>query len=187
MKRANGSGAPGPEECRAIMARFQMPEHIVRHCRAVCRVAEYLSARLSARGLALDPDMIRAGALLHDITKRFSFDRPLDHALTGAKLVNRLGYPDIAPLVRQHVRLSASRPPGRVTEVEIINYADKRVVEDQVTLLADRLAYIRRRYGKTPEALARIDRYSAQTVELEQDIYVLLEEEPERLLVLNEG
>jgi len=164
------------------MARYRMPAHIVRHSLAVCAVALYLTQGLVAKGFPLDPDLVRAGALLHDITKVHSLQSPLDHALTGAKLVKKLGYPRIAVIVRQHVRLSRSRPRGRITETEVVNYADKRVVNDQVTTLADRLGYIRKRYGRNPEAAARIEKFSALAYRLEKEIFSVLPGEPGQLL-----
>lgn len=164
------------------MARYRMPAHIVRHSQAVCAVALCLTQGLIAKGFPLDPDLVRAGALLHDITKVHSLQSPLDHALTGAKLVRRLGYPRIAVIVRQHVRLSRSRPRGRITETEVVNYADKRVVNDQVTTLADRLGYIRKRYGRNPEAAARIEKFSALAYRLEEEIFSILPGEPDQLL-----
>ena len=175
---------PGEADCLALMNHFEMPSHVIAHSRAVCGVAMYLTRALNANGVALNPDLVRAAALLHDITKRFSFNRRLDHALTGAKLLRKIGYAEIASIVRQHVRLSRSRPPGRISEAEIVNYADKRVVEDQITTLTDRINYIKNRYGRTPEALAVIDRFSAQTFQVEKDIFALIPGDPSDLMSL---
>ena len=184
MRPKTAPRLPGEADCLALMNHYMMPPHVIAHSRAVCGVAMYLTRALNANGVSLNPDLVRAAALLHDITKRFSFNRRLDHALTGAKLLRKIGYVEIASIVRQHVRLSVSRPPGRISEAEIVNYADKRVVEDQVTTLTDRINYIKNRYGRTPEALAVIDRFSAQTFEVEKDIFALIPGEPSDLMSL---
>ncbi|MFH1136829.1 MAG: HDIG domain-containing metalloprotein [Pseudomonadota bacterium] len=169
------NGWPTVRDCLELMSRFGMPPHVVRHSQAVCGVALYLGRGLLIHGVRMDLDLIRAGALLHDITKVHSFKRPLDHALTGAKLLRKLGYPrQVEAIVRQHVRLGRSRPRGRITEIEIVNYSDKRIVNDQVTSLAERLAYIRDRYARTPEAAARIEEYAKVTFRLEEEIFEVL-------------
>ncbi len=182
MAGKNGDNLPGVADCLAIMARHRLPEHIVRHSQAVCVLALHMSRLLIGQGYQLDLRLVRAAALLHDITKHHSFHRPLDHALTGAKVLKKLGYTEVAEIVRQHVRLSASRPPGRITEAEIVSYADKRVVNDQVTTLTDRLKYIRERYGRSKEALVWIDKFASMAFELESDIFAVLPGDPDQLL-----
>ena len=162
-----------------------MPPHVMRHSRAVCGVALYLARRLEGRGMFLDRELVRSAALLHDITKRHSFKTPLDHALTGAKLLKHLGYPSIASVVRQHVRISRSRPPGRLSETEIVNYADKRVVEDRITSLEKRVAYIVGRYGHTPEILKRIEENMQRIFDLEKEIFAALRDDPSRILTVD--
>ncbi|MEW5725278.1 MAG: HD domain-containing protein [Thermodesulfobacteriota bacterium] len=185
MSRPSQPGPPDEATCLALAERYDVPAHVVRHSKMVCGVALYLARRLQEQGLTLDAELIRAAALLHDLTKHFSFHRPLDHALTGAKVLKKQGYHRTASVVRQHVRVSASRPPGRVSEVEIVNYADKRVREDEVTTLDDRLDDIRRRYGRTPEALASLERFSAAIYQMEKEIFAVLPGGPDQIMSLN--
>ena len=174
MKNLSRRTLPDQQDCLAIMARYQMPPHIVRHSMAVCGVALYLARRLEEQGCRLDKDLVRAGAMLHDITKRYSFNRSLDHALTGAKLVKRLGYPEVAVVVRQHVRLSKSRQRGEISEAVVVNYADKRVIEDRVATLSERLDYILQRYGRNPQATKFIKKFAAISFDVEEEIFSLI-------------
>lgn len=177
---------PGAGECLGVMARFEMPAHIRAHCRAVATVALFLARELNVGVFGeLDLNLVVAAALLHDITKRYSFDNSLDHALTGAKLVKRLGYGPVAPLVRQHVVLSATRPAGRVSEVELVNYADKRVVGDEVVSVGQRFEYIRGRYARREGDVERIEAAGARVLGLEGLIFRFLGFGPGRLLGLN--
>ncbi|MBW2623059.1 MAG: HDIG domain-containing protein [Deltaproteobacteria bacterium] len=169
------------------MARVEMPPHVIRHSQVVCGLAVYLAKKLIGLGRPIDLELIRAGGLLHDITKRYSFDRPLDHALTGSKLLRKLGYPHVARIVRQHVRISASRPQGRISEPEIVNYADKRVVNDTVVTLEDRFIYIKDRYARTEMARIYIDQMSAWVFGLEEEIFQIIPGGAEQLLALDTG
>jgi putative nucleotidyltransferase with HDIG domain len=176
---------PDREACLAIMTRYGMPAHVIRHSQAVCAVALYLTRRLGEQGLCLDHRLVQASALLHDITKAYSFNRPLDHALTGAKLLKHMGYPQVAVVVRQHVRISPSRPRGRISETEVVNYSDKRVVDDRITSLEERLDYIRNRYARTPEMAVRIKKYSQFTLQLEMEIFAIVPGGPGQLNLIN--
>ncbi|MBF0530275.1 MAG: HDIG domain-containing protein [Deltaproteobacteria bacterium] len=169
-------------ECLNLLEYIQVPTHVIRHSWTVCGVALYLARRFCELGLELNLELIRAAALLHDITKQFSFNRPLDHALTGAKLLKKIGYPQIGSIVRQHVRISVARPPGRISEVEIVNYADKRVLEDQITTLDKRLEYILKRYGRTSEGQELIKENMAMISSLEIEIFSFLASNPSDLM-----
>jgi len=182
MNRPRRLNLPDPPTCLAILARHNTPDHVIRHSQAVCVVALHLTHKLFSQGYPLNEALVRAAALLHDVTKAYSFKVRLDHALTGAKLLKKLGYPEVGQIVGQHVRLSRSRPKGRISEVEIVNYADKRVVDDRITTLRERLHYIRSRYGRSPEALARIDKFSSLSFQLEEEIFAVLPDGPEQLL-----
>jgi len=175
---------PGRAVCLDLMIRFKMPAHVIRHSEVVCALAVHLSQKLNQHGYDLNLDLVRAAGLLHDITKRYSFNLPLNHALTGAKLLKKLGYPQVAEIVGQHVRFSSFRPAGRISEVEIVNYADKRVVNDKITTLAGRLAYLKDRYGRTEQDRIRLEKLMEQTFLLEKQIFKYIPGGPDQLLGL---
>lgn len=172
---------PDRKICLDIMVRFEMPEHVIRHSLTVSGLAVFLSKKINVNGSDVNVDLVRAAGLLHDITKRYSFNRPLDHALTGAKLVRNLGYKEVGEIVRQHVRISNSRPPGRVSEVELVNYADKRVVNFSITSLRDRFDYIKKKYARTEMALTFIEMGYVFMSQLEAEIFSPLKIQPDDL------
>jgi len=60
---------PTPNECLDMLARHDLPSGRVDHCRKVAEVAHRLAPALTGRGVKVDPDLVLAGALLHDIGK----------------------------------------------------------------------------------------------------------------------
>ncbi len=162
---------PTQEQCFLLMCRMKMMDHIVVHSMQVCRVATYLTGHLNSKRNRLNHDLIRAAALLHDITKTRSFDTEENHALTGGQFLAEQGYPGVGELVRQHVRLDAYPDPVTLGEAEIINYADKRVLHDKIVGLDQRLEYILVRYGREPEHQARIHWLWSKTLALENKIF----------------
>jgi len=115
--------------------------------------------------------MIRSAALLHDITKTRSFNTGEDHALTGGQFLADRGYPEVGDLVRQHVVLDEYPAMNTPVEVEIINYADKRVLHDEIVDLDRRLEYILERYAKRAEHRKRIYLLWKKTKHLENRIF----------------
>jgi len=162
---------PTTEQCYRLMCEMKMMDHIVRHSMQVCRVAACLTQNLNRKQHRLDFDLIRAAALLHDITKTRSFKTEENHAVTGGQFLAERGYPEVGDLVRQHVRLDAYPDPVSLGEAQIINYADKRVLHDRIVGLDKRLEYILEKYGKRPELQERIRWLWDKTRALEAEIF----------------
>jgi hypothetical protein len=125
--------------------------------------------------------MIRSAALLHDITKTRSFDTGEDHALTGGQFLSDRGYPEVGNLVRQHVVLDEYKATEIPAEADILNYADKRVLHDEIVDLDTRLDYILKRYAKKAEDRVRITLLWQKTRLLENRIFSELPIFPEDL------
>lgn len=179
---------PTRKQCFLLMCEMKMMDHIVVHSIQVCRVATFLAEHLNPARNRFNHDLIRAAALLHDITKTRSFKTEENHALTGGQFLAEQGYPEIGELVRQHVRLDEYPNPVVLGEAEIINYADKRVLHDQVVSLEKRLDYILEKYGKLPEHQERIRWLWEKTLDLEGTIFSDLTLVPEDLnRILNSG
>lgn len=140
---------PSEEECRRLAAGMGMMEHIAAHSLQVCRVALLIADHLKQDGL--DRELIRAAALLHDITKTRSLETREDHAETGERLLAGLGYPEVGRIVGQHVHLEDRGAFAQPTEAGIVNYADKRVLHEEIVPLGERMGYILEKYGRTPE------------------------------------
>jgi uncharacterized protein len=162
---------PIQEQCFLLMCEMKMMDHIVVHSMQVCRVATFLAEHLNSAQNPLNHDLIRAAALLHDITKTRSFKTEENHALTGGQFLVEQGYPEVGDLVRQHVRLDAYPDPIRLGEAEIINYADKRVLHDEIVSLDKRLEYILEKYGKEPDLKERIHWLWGKTLVMEDEIF----------------
>jgi putative nucleotidyltransferase with HDIG domain len=165
---------PSKNECFHFMCEMHMLENIVAHSLQVCRVGMCLVNSLKAQGIQLDGQLVQAAALLHDITKTRSFKTEENHALTGGEHLTDAGFPEVADLVRQHVRLDDYSQAKRLTEAEIINYADKRVLHDRIVSLDERMSYIQERYGTQPEHRQRIRLLWERTKDLEQQIFSYL-------------
>ncbi|MDI6853609.1 MAG: HD domain-containing protein [Deltaproteobacteria bacterium] len=177
---------PTREQCFLLMARYGMLPNIREHSLLVTEVALRLGRGLIEAGLPLRLTLIEAGALLHDLGKTPCLGTAANHAEWGAQALAGEGYPEVAQVVREHVRLDDSMTDGRpLREAEVVNYADKRVLHTQVVTLAARFADLKERYGRTPEALARITENELKSRQLEQKIFSFLPRPHRDLLHLN--
>ena len=75
--------------------------------------------------------------------------------------------------------------PRPLREAEVVNYADKRVLHEDVVTLAARFADLKVRYGRTPEALARIQATEVRSRALEDKLFAPLRLTPLDLLRVN--
>ena len=167
-----------------MMQEMQMMEHIAVHSLQVCRVTMLLTDQLRPLNPSLDRRLMQAAALLHDITKTRSFDTKENHAQTGAEFLEERRFPEVAQLVRQHVRLDDYSATASIEAAAIINYSDKRVLHDRIVSLDQRMQYILERYGETSAHQQRIRKLWQITTELEDRIFSRLAISPEDLPVL---
>lgn len=178
-----GGRIPTPEECQRILETQDVPPHIRRHSEQVARIARRLAESLRDNGgEAVDVAAVEAAALLHDIAKARCLVTRGDHAAEGGELLRGLGLPEIASLVERHVALGVWERGGPVVEAEILNYADKRVLHEDVVSLAERYQDLITRYSQgVPLAEARIRDGWRATEALEQKIFARLPFGPEQL------
>lgn len=167
---------PSEAECRRLVDGAGMLNNIVAHCRQVCRVSLLIADHLKQDGL--NRELIRAAALLHDITKTRSFQTLEDHAETGEQFLLESGYPEVGRIVGQHVRLDCYFTSAVPTEAEVVNYADKRVLHDRIVPLGERMGYILEKYGREPERKRGILLLWQKTEELEARLFAGLPFEP---------
>jgi putative nucleotidyltransferase with HDIG domain len=158
-----------------------MPVHIRNHSTLVCEVALVLTDGLIAAGIDVNRKLVRASALLHDITKPRSFKTGENHAQTGGRYLAELGYPEVGDIVRQHVMLDHYFAAPAPDEAEVVNYADKRVLHDKVVPLDERMAYILNRYAKTRARQDLLKQLWEQTRLLERRLFSHLKFTPDIL------
>jgi uncharacterized protein len=172
---------PTKDQCYRMISDMGMMDHIVIHSLQVCRVATFLSEHLIKQHYHLNFDLIRSAALLHDITKTRSFKTREDHAQTGGEYLADCGYPEIGELIRQHVKLDNYSAVGTISDAEVLNYSDKRVLHDEIVILERRLDYILERYAETEAHRQRIYLLWQKTREMEDKIFKNLSFAPDDL------
>jgi hypothetical protein len=177
---------PTLPECLDLMTAYRMLPNIQAHSCRVRDVALMVGEHLLAAGVEVSLPLLEAGALLHDLAKTATLHNGGEHARLGAGWLIDLGYPAVAEIVREHVWLSRNpTEPWPLREVEIVNYADKRVLHDLVVTLGQRFHDLRRRYGRTPDIVDRITTNERRSLILEYKIFTRLNIIPDDILAIN--
>ena len=172
---------PTREECLGLMGRFGMFSHIMDHSIEVAKVALFLCEELNKRGQTIDVALVEAASLLHDVAKAECLQTKKDHAVAGCQFLREMGYEKVGKVVAEHVRLSCEKDPVRVSEEEVVNYADKRVRHDRIVSLRERFNDLKERYGKGPKGLQPLEQLEKVTLEIEYKIFAILGMDPENL------
>lgn len=139
---------PNEEECIRLLSEAGCKRRVIVHCCTVCTMAEAFAERIEC-----DKELLRAGALLHDIGR--SITHSIEHALIGYGIVCDLGLPEeIAEIVRRHTgagldvedAIGFGLPEAdyipRTIEQKIVAHADNMVSDNRLvphTYSVDRL------------------------------------------------
>src|SRR4030042_5822449 len=172
---------PSKEECLSLMSRYGMLENIVSHSLEVAKVALFISIELNKNGRRIDLGLVEAASLLHDLTKAECLKTKDDHAQTASQQLKRMGYERVGDVVAQHIWLVKEGNPSCVSEEEIVNYADKRVMHDRIVPLEERFSDLKARYGLNQKAMDYLERLQKEIYGIEGKIFFILQIHPHDL------
>lgn len=152
------------------MKRFNMLDNIIRHSVQVMHVAMALTENLRDPD-SVQPGLVRAGALLHDIAKtRTIGSKELRHDMIGGQIMREMGYDAIADIVESHVVFEGFRPDGELEARELVFYADKRVMHETIVSIDDRVDDLVERYGMNERIVKLITDNKNFVLEVERKI-----------------
>ncbi len=172
---------PAREECLRLMSRYGMLENMISHSLKVANVAVFLSMELNKRGQRIDLRLVEAASLLHDLAKTECLKTKEDHAQKAFQLLKGMGYERVGEVVAQHIWLEGTGSPSTVTEEEVVNYADKRVMHDRIVLLEERFNDLKARYGMDQKAVDYLERLQNEISGIESKIFLILQIDPSDL------
>ncbi len=135
---------PTRTEAARILLDLGTADRLLNHSSAVGEVAAFLAASISARGEQINVQLVEAAALLHDLDKALPAEDPLralGHGDAGAAWLRDHDFDDLASAVGCHpvMRLADDdRYAGCIVlgsiEQKVVAYADKRALQDLVSL-----------------------------------------------------
>jgi uncharacterized protein len=128
---------PTPGQCLQMLKDVGCSEDVIRHCKAVRKVAVKIAKKAHA-----NIELVEAGALLHDIGRCKT--QGIMHGVEGAKIAGQLGLsPKIIAIIERHLgagipqdeAIALGLPPKDyipiTLEEKIVAHADNLIDNDQ--------------------------------------------------------
>jgi molybdenum cofactor cytidylyltransferase len=159
------------EDALYLLSLLEVPDRVVRHCRAVAVVGEILAEALKAYTPNLDVALVRTACLLHDMAKT----EPR-HAIAAQNMLSNLGLRRLGSIVGSHMVLPSEKlETPLVTEEQLVYLADKLVVEDEVGNLEERTAHALGERTQDPGALEGVRRRMRMAEIIREKVECILE------------
>jgi len=168
---------PTPEEAIEILRESGCSPNVIRHCRAVAEIAVKIALKCRERGIPVDLELIRIGALLHDLGR--SKTHSVHHPVVGAKIAEELGLPEaIIRIIKRHIGggLTAEEAAElgwpvenylpETLEEKIVTYADKLIDGDKVVPIEKTIEEFKRKLGEDHPSIKRIMNLHREIMEL---------------------
>ena len=116
-----------------ILKKEKTPPNVIDHCIAVCKKA----LKIAQNFPEADLDLIRKGALLHDIGRSRTHD--ITHAVVGAKIARRYGYPeDVLNIIERHIGAGITLEEAKSLGLGEKSYVPE-TLEEKIVAHADNL------------------------------------------------
>lgn len=157
---------PSRKECLQVLKEVGLPRNIIEHSLLVNKVAVFLAKKLRQAGARVDVALVDRASLLHDVDKHWTLEEGRRHGKLAKNFLLQRGWRKIAVIAEKHVLEKIRRL--RSLEEKIVFYADKRVTRNRIVSVRERFAYLKKRYGKSPRALAKIAFFEEPVLALEK-------------------
>ena len=116
-----------------MLRKENTPENVIDHCKAVCRKAMEIAANFENA----DKDLIRKGALLHDIGR--SKTHGIEHAIEGVKIAEKYGYSqDVLNIIERHIGAGITADEAEKLGLHKKSYVPQ-TLEEKIVAHADNL------------------------------------------------
>lgn len=170
---------PNEEEALSILEQEGTAPQVIEHCKTVARQAAVFSEMASSKGIVIDRELVKMGALLHDIGRSKTHEP--SHGFVGGKLLREIGVDErIARIAERHV--GAGIPAGEAKilglpekdlipetiEEKIVCYADKVAFGSRIGTAGEVVAQLADQLGKNHPAVARLEGFCR---EMERVLY----------------
>jgi hypothetical protein len=153
-------------EAKSIVMEHHLPDHIIRHCEKVYKIAKQIGEKYAEKGQKIDLENLKAAALLHDLfriadipdksyeelhTVADKYDQVTwdslrirykgkTHAEAAYEFFMNKGEEKLALMIKKHYFYAILDPTDKPSSLEekILSYADKRVMHDKIVSLKER-------------------------------------------------
>ncbi|MBN2096114.1 tRNA (adenosine(37)-N6)-threonylcarbamoyltransferase complex ATPase subunit type 1 TsaE [Candidatus Peregrinibacteria bacterium] len=196
-----GSRIPSQSVIHQLYEEWVTPQHVRAHIKQVSHVAMQLAQAFIEKGEIINMNLLHAASMLHDISRVCDF-RTLErdkfqedvtdekwkkwescrleyhgvhHADIACDQLRKLGFPEVAEVVRLHRSVNIVDEPDsyNTPEKKILYYSDKRVKHDEIVDLDERFRDGWERYGQydDDQTRERFEQVEKKTYQLEKELF----------------
>ena len=116
-----------------LLEKENTPENVISHCEAVYRKAMKIASNFDSA----DTDLIRKGALLHDIGRSKTHD--INHAIVGVEIAKKYGYSqDVLNIIERHIGAGITEEESKKLGLPEKSYVPQ-TLEEKIVAHADNL------------------------------------------------
>ena len=116
-----------------LLQQENTPENVIEHSKAVYKKAMKIAANFDDA----DKDLIKKGALLHDIGR--SKTHGITHAIEGVKIAKKYGYSeDVLNIIERHIGAGITEKEAENLGLPVKSYAPE-TLEEKIVAHADNL------------------------------------------------
>lgn len=172
---------PSPQEALALLSEAGCSESVIAHCKAVSALAVKFAKACKKRGITVDVELVKVGALLHDIGRSKTHD--VNHPIVGVKIAQSLNLPEsIISIIGRHLGGGITAEEAKelgwpvkdyiptTLEEKLVTYADKLIEGRKVVPIEKTVKKFRRELGENHPAIDRIIRLHEELVPLIGDL-----------------
>ena len=116
-----------------LLEKENTPENVIEHSIAVCKKAMKIASNFDNA----DKDLIRKGALLHDIGRSKTHD--ITHAIEGVRIAEKYGYGrDVLNIIERHIGAGITEKEAEKLGLPVKSYLPE-TLEEKIVAHADNL------------------------------------------------
>lgn len=172
---------PSSEMALKFLFEAGCSESVISHCKAVSALAVKYARICKSKGMNVDINLVKIGALLHDIGR--SKTHNVTHAVAGVEIAKSLELPeDLVSIIESHIGGGISAAEAKklglpikdyfpeTLEEKLVAYADKRINGSNVVPIEQTIEEFSKKLGKNHPSVERITRLHKELFQLIGDI-----------------
>ena len=158
---------PSEKKALKILRQAGCSTKVVEHCVKVAHYAKEIAESCRKKGVQVDVELVRIGALLHDIGRAKT--HAVNHSIVGAQLARELKLSNsIVSIIENHVGTGINESEAeklgwpiksyvpKTLEERIVAYADKLIAGSSLMSIDLALDQLRRENGVSSDAVERL-------------------------------